>query len=131
MAGLGFLAVLIAIGGLWLARLPGRLERSNRFLRLAVLAVALPFVANLAGWLFTEMGRQPWIVQGLLLTKDAVSPTVGPWSVGLTLVGFTALYGILAAIEAADDRRRPGRARPRRDVHLRLRELVTIQPLSY
>jgi cytochrome bd ubiquinol oxidase subunit I len=100
MAGLGFLAVLIAIAGLWLARLPGRLERSSRFLRLAVAAVAVPLVANLAGWLFTEMGRQPWIVQGLLLTKDAVSPTVGPWSVGLTLVGFTALYGILAAIEA-------------------------------
>ena len=100
MAGLGFLAVLIAIAGLWLARLAGRLERSRRFLRLAVFAVAVPLVANLAGWLFTEMGRQPWIVQGLLLTKNAVSPTVGAWSVGLTLAGFTALYGILAAIEA-------------------------------
>ena len=46
------------------------------------------------------MGRQPWVVQGLLLTKNAVSPTVGPWSVGLTLAGFTLLYGVLAAIEA-------------------------------
>ena len=100
MAGLGFLAVLIAIAGLWLARLPDRLERSSRFLRLAAAAFTLPLVANLAGWLFTEMGRQPWIVQGLLQTKDAVTPTVGPWSVGLTLAGFTALYGILAAIEA-------------------------------
>ena len=45
------------------------------------------------------MGRQPWVVQGLLLTKNAVSPTVGPWSVGLTLVGFTALYGVLAFVE--------------------------------
>ena len=132
MAGLGFLAVLIAIGGLWLARLPGRLERSSRFLRLGVVAVALPLVANLAGWLFTEMGRQPWIVQGLLLTKDAVSPTVGPWSVGLTLVGFTALYGILAAIEA---KLMIGAAQagpdPEGTYTSDSGKLVTIQPLSY
>jgi cytochrome d ubiquinol oxidase subunit I len=100
MTGLGFLAVLVAAAGLWLARVPGRLERSGRFLRLAIVAISLPFLANLAGWLFTEMGRQPWIVQGLLLTKDAVSPTVSAWSVGLTLAGFTVLYGILALIEA-------------------------------
>ena len=132
MAGLGFLAVLIAIAGLWLARLPGRLERSGRFLRLAVLAVSLPLVANLAGWLFTEMGRQPWIVQGLLLTKDAVSPTVGPWSVGLTLVGFTALYGILAAVEA---KLMIGAAQagpdPEGTYTSDSGKPVTIQPLSY
>jgi cytochrome d ubiquinol oxidase subunit I len=101
MTGLGFLAMLIAAAGLWVARKPGRLEGSPRFLRFMVWMIALPFVANLAGWIFTEMGRQPWIVQGLLLTKDAVSPSVGAWSVGLTLAGFTALYGVLAAIEAA------------------------------
>ncbi len=100
MAGIGFLAVLVALAGLWLARLPGRLERSGRFLRLAVWAIALPLLANLAGWLFTEIGRQPWIVQGLLQTRDAVSPTVGAWSVGLTLAGFTLLYGLLALVEA-------------------------------
>jgi len=100
MTGLGFLAVVIAVIGLVLATRPNRLERSTRFLRLAVWAIALPLVANLAGWLFTELGRQPWIVQGLLLTKDAVSPNVAAWSVGLTLAGFTALYGILAAVEA-------------------------------
>ena len=99
MAGLGFLAILIAAIGLWLARAPGRLERSGHFLRVSVWAVAVPLTANLAGWLFTEVGRQPWVVQGLLLTKNAVSPTVGPWSVGLTLAGFTALYGVLAVVE--------------------------------
>jgi cytochrome d ubiquinol oxidase subunit I len=56
--------------------------------------------ANLTGWIFTEIGRQPWVVQGLLLTSQAVSPTVSAWSVGLTLVGFTLLYGVLAAVEA-------------------------------
>ena len=99
MAGLGFLALLIAAIGLWLARVPGRIEGSKRYLRVAVWATALPLVANLAGWVFTELGRQPWVVQGLLLTKNAVSPTVGPWSVGLTLAGFTALYGVLAFVE--------------------------------
>ncbi len=100
MTGLGFLAMLLAAVGLWLARKPGRLEGSPRYLRFMVWMIALPFLANLAGWIFTEMGRQPWIVQGLLLTKDAVSPSVGAWSVGLTLAGFTALYGVLAAVEA-------------------------------
>jgi len=99
MTGLGFLAALLAAGGLLLARRPGRLAGSARFLRLAVWGAAIPLAANLAGWLFTEMGRQPWVVQGLLLTKDAVSPTVGPWSVGLTLAGFTLLYGVLAVVE--------------------------------
>jgi cytochrome bd ubiquinol oxidase subunit I len=100
MAGLGFFAILFAAIGLWLARAPGRLEGSRRYNKVAVWAIGLPIAANLAGWMFTELGRQPWVVQGLLLTRDAVSPTVGPWSVGLTLAGFTALYGVLAAIEA-------------------------------
>ena len=101
MTGLGFLAILLAAVGL-LARARARPARAlaRASCALAVLAVALPVVANLAGWLFTEMGRQPWVVQGLLLTKNAVSPTVGAWSVGLTLAGFTALYGVLAAVEA-------------------------------
>jgi cytochrome d ubiquinol oxidase subunit I len=100
MTGLGFLAIVFAAAGLWLARTKGRLERSSRYLKLAVFAIGLPMAANLTGWLFTELGRQPWVVQGLLLTRDAVSPTVSAWSVGLTLVGFTLLYGVLAAVEA-------------------------------
>jgi cytochrome d ubiquinol oxidase subunit I len=98
MSGLGFLMALFAAVGLLLVRL-GRLEQSPRYLRLAVWAVALPFLANATGWLFTEMGRQPWVVQGLLLTRDAVSSSVSAWSVGLTLAGFTALYGALAGVE--------------------------------
>jgi cytochrome d ubiquinol oxidase subunit I len=99
MTGLGFLACLLAAAGLWLARRPGRLENAHRYLRLAVWMIALPFLANLAGWVFTEIGRQPWVVQGLLLTRNAVSPSVSAWSVGITLGGFTLLYGILAAVE--------------------------------
>ena len=111
--------------GLWLARVPGRLERNPRFLRAAVWALAIPFVANLSGWLFTEIGRQPWVVQGLLLTRDAVSPTVGPWSVGLTLAGFTLLYGALAVVEGMLMTRA---ARPARGSRLGSRLPPTLSP---
>ncbi len=63
-------------------------------------AVALPFIASLTGWTFTEMGRQPWVVFGLLKTADANSPSVSAAEVWITLVGFTLLYGVLAAIAA-------------------------------
>jgi cytochrome d ubiquinol oxidase subunit I len=76
----------------------GRLMASRRLLWLLVPAAALPFVANSAGWIFTEMGRQPWVVQGLLKTSDAVSPTVNATSVFLSMLGFTLLYGVLAVI---------------------------------
>ena len=52
-----------------------------------------------AGWVLTEMGRQPWIVQGLLKTEDAVSPTVSAWTVGVSLGVFAGLYGILAVVD--------------------------------
>jgi cytochrome d ubiquinol oxidase subunit I len=99
MVGIGFLAFFFSLLGLWLVRRGRGLERSRRFTWWAYVFLAMPFVANIAGWLFTEMGRQPWIVQGLLLTRDAVSPRVGVASVALTLAGFTAVYAILAAVE--------------------------------
>ncbi len=74
----------------------GKLESSKRFLQFAVLAAALPFIANTFGWIFTEMGRQPWVVFGMLKTSDANSPAVSSAEVWITLVGFTLLYGVLA-----------------------------------
>jgi cytochrome d ubiquinol oxidase subunit I len=75
-----------------------KLDQSRWFLRLAVPAVALPFVANAAGWIFTEMGRQPWVVFGLLKTSAAVSH-IGTGYVVTTLIGFTAIYSLLAIID--------------------------------
>jgi cytochrome d ubiquinol oxidase subunit I len=95
--GAGMLMILLGAVGLLLAR-RGSLATSPRFLRLAVWAVPLPFAANAMGWIFTEMGRQPWVVQGLLRTDDAVSPIVSAWTVGLSLAGFTLLYGVLAGV---------------------------------
>jgi cytochrome d ubiquinol oxidase subunit I len=97
MVGAGMLMILLGAAGLLLHR-RGVLATSPRFLRIAVWAVPLPFLANAMGWIFTEMGRQPWVVQGLLRTDDAVSPIVSSWTVGLSLAGFTLLYGVLAGV---------------------------------
>ncbi len=98
MAGIGTLLVLLSGVGVWLSA-RGKLLQSRRFLRIAPWAIALPLIANTAGWLFTEMGRQPWVVQGLLLTRNAVSPSVSAWEVATTLIGFTLIYAVLAVVE--------------------------------
>ena len=59
----------------------------------------LPLGANSFGWIFTEMGRQPWAVFGLMTTASAVSPGVGAGEVLTSLVSFTLLYGVLAVVE--------------------------------
>ena len=97
MLGCAFLMLLFGAWGRWLLH-KGRLRESKWFLRLAVPAVALPFMASATGWMFTEMGRQPWVVLGLLKTDVANSPSVGAAQIWITLVGFTLLYGVLAAI---------------------------------
>ena len=97
MIACGMLMLLIGAYG-WLQARKGRLEESSRYLKWAVPAAVLPFVASLTGWTFTEMGRQPWAVFGLLKTSAAGSPSVSTAEVVTTLVGFTLLYGVLAAI---------------------------------
>jgi cytochrome bd ubiquinol oxidase subunit I len=95
MAYLGSLLVVLGLWGLWRRR---RLETSRWFLRVAIWAVPVPFVVNTAGWLLTENGRQPWIVQGLQLTRDASSPSVSTTALVVSLVVFLLLYGLLAVV---------------------------------
>jgi cytochrome d ubiquinol oxidase subunit I len=64
-----------------------------------VVAISFPFVAALAGWVLTEVGRQPWIVQGLLRTSDAASPNVSTAMLGTSLGIFAFLYGALAVAD--------------------------------
>jgi cytochrome d ubiquinol oxidase subunit I len=97
MIGFGALAGLLALLLIVQWR-RGRLETSPRLLRVATWAVALPLAANTAGWLFTETARQPWLVYGLLRTRDGISTNVGTGFVLSTLIGFTALYGVLGVI---------------------------------
>jgi cytochrome d ubiquinol oxidase subunit I len=96
MIGLGFFSVGIAVAGLWLLR-RGR-DPGRWFARIALLGLFSPLIANTAGWVFTEVGRQPWVVQGLLLTRDGVSPIAGT-TVLFSLIALTLLYAALAVIE--------------------------------
>jgi cytochrome d ubiquinol oxidase subunit I len=94
MVGLGtlFMAVMAA-AALWLWR--KRLETARWLLWILALAIPFPFIANIAGWMTTELGRQPWLVYGLLRTVDGASPTVHGGTVLFTTLGFAGLYFVL------------------------------------
>ncbi len=69
------------------------------FLWVAVWGAVLPFLMNTAGWFLTESGRQPWIVQGIMLTKNGISPTVSVTTLWISLVIFVLLYGTLGTVD--------------------------------
>ncbi len=98
MIGLGVLILVVTVAAWYLHRRKS-LMRARWFLWVAVVAISFPFLANTFGWLFTETGRQPWIVYGLMKTDEAASPLVSLGSVVLTLAGFTALYTVLGVID--------------------------------
>jgi cytochrome d ubiquinol oxidase subunit I len=97
MAGFGSLASLLALGGLWLTR-RRRIPRSRWFYRAAIYGAALPYLGLTMGWIFTEMGRQPWTVFGVLKTAQSVSPGVSAGEVIASMTVFTLLYAVLAVI---------------------------------
>ncbi|MEV7691597.1 cytochrome ubiquinol oxidase subunit I [Streptomyces bungoensis] len=123
MIGFGMASTAIGLAGLWLTRkkfmLPHHLrvaedevpnlvlfrdkalspELTSWYWRIAVWTLAFPLIANSWGWIFTEMGRQPWVVYGVLRTRDAVSPGVSQGEVLTSMIVLTALYAILAVIE--------------------------------
>ena len=94
MVGLGFLFVLLTVVG-WFKR--RHLEASPGFLNVMLYAIPLPYIALEAGWIVTEVGRQPWIVYGLMRTKDAVSP-IATSQVAISLAAFLLVYSALGAI---------------------------------
>jgi len=98
MAYLGVLVLLISLWGLWLLHRK-TFATSRVFLWVAVWGAILPFLMNTAGWLLTESGRQPWIVQGIMLTKNGISPTVSSTWLWISLIGFIALYGTLGTVD--------------------------------
>jgi cytochrome d ubiquinol oxidase subunit I len=79
--------------------LQGKLGHTRWFLHLAVWLAPLPFIMNTAGWLLTENGRQPWVVQGLQLTRNGVSASVGAATVLTSIIIFGVLYGVLAIVD--------------------------------
>jgi cytochrome bd-type quinol oxidase subunit 1 len=98
MAYLGALTLLIALWGLW-ASWRKTLAISRVFLWVATWAAVLPFLMNTAGWFLTESGRQPWIVQGIMLTKNGISPTLSATWLWISLIGFIVLYGSLGTVD--------------------------------
>jgi len=98
MIGLGMATVAIALAVLWLTR-KGRTPTSRWLAYAAVAAPLLPVFANSFGWIFTEVGRQPWLVFGLMTTANGVSPSVSMGEVITSMVVFTLLYGALAVVE--------------------------------
>jgi cytochrome d ubiquinol oxidase subunit I len=94
MLGMAFIA-FSCCGAFLLWR--GGLERGRWFLKLALLAAPLPIVANELGWIAAEVGRQPWAVQGLLRTRDAVSVNVPAWEILASICLFGAVYAVLLA----------------------------------
>jgi cytochrome d ubiquinol oxidase subunit I len=92
------LHVLVAVAGLWLTR-KGRLPKNKWVWKAAIWAFPLSLLAMTVGWVFTEMGRQPWIVFGLMKTADGVSPGVTGLTVLISLIAFTVVYGTLAVVE--------------------------------
>jgi cytochrome d ubiquinol oxidase subunit I len=96
MVGLGLLMIVLGAGSLWL-RWRGRLYDTRAFLRLAQWMGPAGLVAVLAGWITTEVGRQPWVVYGVLRTADAVSPHgAGPLALSLALfvVAYLFVFGV-------------------------------------
>ncbi len=96
MVGSGTLMILAALYGV-VAMVRNRLMNNKLYLKLMVWTIALPFIANSTGWIMTEVGRQPWVVFGLQKTTDGVSPTVSAGMVLTSLIGFTVVYGLIAA----------------------------------
>jgi cytochrome bd ubiquinol oxidase subunit I len=96
MVGFGLLAALVGLWGLWLTRRK-RIPGGRWFYRIGIWGLALPYLANTMGWIFTEMGRQPWTVFGVLQTPQSVSAGVSAGTVVTSMVVFTLLYAALAA----------------------------------
>ncbi|MGA3540136.1 cytochrome ubiquinol oxidase subunit I [Micromonosporaceae bacterium DT194] len=94
----GMVAALIAAWVLWTHR-KDRSSTNKWLLRAALILPLMPLAANSFGWIFTEMGRQPWIVFGEMLTRDGVSRTVSLTEVLTSFTAFTLIYAVLAVVE--------------------------------
>ncbi|MDQ1278253.1 MAG: cytochrome bd ubiquinol oxidase subunit [Thermodesulfobacteriota bacterium] len=98
MVGLGGLFILLSSLAVFLSW-QDRLEHYPLFLKIMLFAIPLPYLAGEFGWIVAEVGRQPWIVYGVLKTSDAVSRSVSVTQVTVSLGGFTLLYSFLGLVD--------------------------------
>lgn len=98
MAGIGTFMILASLLAIFYSRRSNFIDQ-RAFLLLMVFSIPAPYLAQQFGWLVAELGRQPWIVYGVMKTADAVSRSITATQVGLSLLGFTVLYGLLGAVD--------------------------------
>jgi cytochrome bd ubiquinol oxidase subunit I len=98
MVAMGMFFILLTFIG-WILARQDRLESSPLFLRLMLYSLPLPYIGVQIGWIVAEVGRQPWLVYGLLKTSDGVSKSITPGQVLMSLAGFTLVYGVLAMVD--------------------------------
>jgi len=96
MMTFGFIMIAITAFFIW-SNMRGDITKA-RWMKWMPSLLILPYLANASGWILTEMGRQPWIVQGLLKVEDAVSPNLGPVDLLISLIGYTVVYSSLAVV---------------------------------
>jgi cytochrome d ubiquinol oxidase subunit I len=122
MVGLGLLLIALGAFTMYIA-LRNWPVMWARWLKWIVWVIPIPYIANTAGWILTETGRQPWIVHGLLKTENAVSPNLSVGMVLFSLIGFGLIYAALMAVDIYL-LVRYGKAGPDADIH----EPVDITP---
>ena len=98
MVTAGMLMILLAVAGLYLV-LRSKLDSPPKLLGLLLWAIPFPYLANTAGWVMAEVGRQPWIVYELMLTENAVSPGVSGGMVLFSLLAFMLIYAALMVVD--------------------------------
>lgn len=98
MVVIGTLLIALAVIATWFSR-KDKLLNYPLFLKVMVFAIPLPYLANQFGWIVADVGRQPWIVYGVLKTADGVSQAISTGQVVFSLIGFTLLYGLLGFVD--------------------------------
>ncbi|MEN6475532.1 MAG: cytochrome ubiquinol oxidase subunit I [Syntrophaceae bacterium] len=98
MVLLGMLMLLISLIAVWIS-MRDKLESSPFFLKIMVASIALPYIVVQLGWIVAEVGRQPWIVYGLLKTSEAVSRSISVSQVIVSLIAFTCVYTLLGVVD--------------------------------
>lgn len=94
MVGIGMLMIIAGLWGAWLTW-RGKLLESRGYLRLLTFMIPAPFVAVLAGWFVTEIGRQPYLIYGMMTASEALTPSLQGWMALTTLIGYVAVYAVV------------------------------------
>ena len=97
MVGLGTIFIAVMLAAAWLLW-RGKLYTSRAMLWILMICVPLPYIANTAGWMTAELGRQPWLIYGVMRTVQGVSPQVSAGNALFTLLGFMGIYGMLSIL---------------------------------